>query len=268
MFDLDQAIKKWRRELLQKYSLTDKELDEFSDHLRCDIEQLIENGADAEQAFIEARNKMGIGRKFSQELLSISHRNRLRRLPKPLLVMATLMIVGGIDTLMRYLWAESIFPTFNHTFSGNNLAQTQRPIGIGDLVTVAFSLVYGLGIFLLSTKLHRFLVIMSGFINVFLFFVSVSILILLFSVDIGSQGTMRAGRTIVMDPLARWSIYAIVVVCTLGLLILNAWVYKLLTRPDVKFLFGIVDESSSDDGQPGGPGLIRQPMKTFRWLPY
>ena len=245
LFNLDTAKEEWRRELRQKYPLTNRELDELSDHLSCEIEQLMEHRASAEQAFVEARNKMGVGRKFSQELLSINYRDRLLRLPKPLLIVAVLSIVGAINTLLQYYWAFSLFPPKYHHV-GDGLPPDQRPVDPGSTVSAVFFLVYGLGVFFLSAKLHKYLLIMSKVMTFALAIGCIAMIFATFTVNVSTEGIMRVGNSLVTEPWLRWCFWAFAVAYLYGSLAMYVWICKRLKQPDVKFLFGVIDGEDSD----------------------
>ena len=59
MFDLDQAIAEWRRQMLAAGIKTPVPLEELESHLREDIERQIESGLNAPQAFESAARRIG-----------------------------------------------------------------------------------------------------------------------------------------------------------------------------------------------------------------
>jgi len=59
MFDLDTAIMEWRQQMLDAGIKTPVPLEEIEGHLREDIEQQIQSGANAQQAFEDAIQRIG-----------------------------------------------------------------------------------------------------------------------------------------------------------------------------------------------------------------
>lgn len=59
MFNLDQAIGEWRRQMIAGGIKSSAVLDELESHLREDIEQRIRSGTPAPQAFEEATRQIG-----------------------------------------------------------------------------------------------------------------------------------------------------------------------------------------------------------------
>ena len=59
MFDLEQAIKKWRQQMAEGGIKHEAVLDELENHLREDVERQLRTGMPAEQAFETAAQKIG-----------------------------------------------------------------------------------------------------------------------------------------------------------------------------------------------------------------
>ncbi|HEY2081483.1 MAG TPA: permease prefix domain 1-containing protein, partial [Verrucomicrobiae bacterium] len=59
MFNLDQSIAEWRRQMAVGGIKSRDVLDELESHLREDVEQQVASGATAKQAFCEAVTRMG-----------------------------------------------------------------------------------------------------------------------------------------------------------------------------------------------------------------
>ena len=59
MFDLEQSISDWRRQMLAAGIKTPVPLEELESHLREDIAQQMQSGLSAPQAFEIAANKVG-----------------------------------------------------------------------------------------------------------------------------------------------------------------------------------------------------------------
>jgi len=59
MFELNDAITVWRRQLASRRDITHDDLDEFEDHLREEIADLQQGGLDSEEAFLIATRRLG-----------------------------------------------------------------------------------------------------------------------------------------------------------------------------------------------------------------
>jgi leader peptidase (prepilin peptidase)/N-methyltransferase len=59
MFNLDQAVAEWRRQMLAAGIRTPVPLEELESHLRDDVEQQVQSGSDAQQAFVAAVLRIG-----------------------------------------------------------------------------------------------------------------------------------------------------------------------------------------------------------------
>ena len=69
MFDLEKAVRKWRRGLERGSSLSTRELDELEDHLRAraELETHLNPGLQPARAFATARDELGEGAAVSRE---------------------------------------------------------------------------------------------------------------------------------------------------------------------------------------------------------
>lgn len=69
MFDLEEAVRSWRRGLERRSSLSPQELDELEDHLRAgvDLESELDPGLTTARAFAAARAALGEGAVLSRE---------------------------------------------------------------------------------------------------------------------------------------------------------------------------------------------------------
>ena len=69
MFDLEKAVRKWRRGLERGSSLSTRELDELEDHLRAraELETHLNPGLHPARAFATARDELGEGAAVSRE---------------------------------------------------------------------------------------------------------------------------------------------------------------------------------------------------------
>jgi hypothetical protein len=67
MFNLEQAIAEWRREMLTAGIKTPVPLEELESHLRDDIAQQIQSGANSQQAFENSAQRMGHANEIKRE---------------------------------------------------------------------------------------------------------------------------------------------------------------------------------------------------------
>ena len=69
MFDLEKAVRRWRRGLERRSSLSPRELDELEDHLRAgvDLESKLDPGLTSARAFAAAHAALGEGAVLSRE---------------------------------------------------------------------------------------------------------------------------------------------------------------------------------------------------------
>ncbi|MFQ5705008.1 MAG: permease prefix domain 1-containing protein [Gemmatimonadales bacterium] len=74
MFELESAIRTWRREFRQQQALTDKALDELEDHLRSDYEAHMATGLSSEEAFALSRERLGQPSELSPEFKKVEGR--------------------------------------------------------------------------------------------------------------------------------------------------------------------------------------------------
>ena len=81
MFDLERAVKKWRKSHLGMGSIEDGDLAELESHLRDEIDSLIGQGKSAEEAFLEAVGKNAGPAEMGVELFRAHARRRGRRRP-------------------------------------------------------------------------------------------------------------------------------------------------------------------------------------------
>ena len=67
MFDLEQSIADWRKQMLAAGIKTPVPLEELESHLRDDVEQQIQSGLDAQQAFENSVQRIGHAYKLKSE---------------------------------------------------------------------------------------------------------------------------------------------------------------------------------------------------------
>lgn len=80
MFKLDQAIAEWRKEMLAAGITRPEILDELENHLREDLQRLMNSGHAEAEAFQEAAHQFGGGKQLKQEFIKI-HRRRFALAP-------------------------------------------------------------------------------------------------------------------------------------------------------------------------------------------
>lgn len=80
MFDLENAIKKWRKDLYKFEAFEDGYVDELESHLRDEIDRLVESGTDPKEAFEEAVLKIGSPESMGAEFHK-THTERLSGRP-------------------------------------------------------------------------------------------------------------------------------------------------------------------------------------------
>lgn len=80
MFDLDQAILEWRRQMTAGGVQSPEILDELENHLRDDVEQRIRSGLAAKQAFEVAVRQLGLVGVLKSEFAKVRKRDERRRL--------------------------------------------------------------------------------------------------------------------------------------------------------------------------------------------
>src|ERR1017187_6604255 len=71
MFDLEQSIAEWRKQMLAAGIKTPVPLEELEIHLREDIAQQVKSGLSAQQAFGSAVNKIGQAPELKKEFKKI-----------------------------------------------------------------------------------------------------------------------------------------------------------------------------------------------------
>jgi hypothetical protein len=85
MFNLDQSIAEWRRQMMAGGIKTAEALDELENHLREDVEQQMRAGMDAEAAFEGAIQRIGQAGALSREFAKVGKTRQRRNLKNILL---------------------------------------------------------------------------------------------------------------------------------------------------------------------------------------
>src|SRR6516162_2289732 len=78
MFNLEQSIAEWRRQMLAAGIKTPVPLEELESHLRQDIGHRIRSGTTVEQAFALAVNQIGSGNKLQAEFGKVEDARRMQ----------------------------------------------------------------------------------------------------------------------------------------------------------------------------------------------
>ena len=103
MFDLDQAISEWRRQMAAGGIKMPDVLDELESHLREEVEQQVRSGFGQKEAFDIAVQQIGEGKTLKQEFRKVN-RYRVwgfRNNPPALNMLAAWLFLSG----WQYLWA-------------------------------------------------------------------------------------------------------------------------------------------------------------------
>jgi putative ABC transport system permease protein len=113
MFDLEEAVKKWKKSLRKNEALEDGYREELESHLRDKIDYLKEQGFSDEDAFIEAVKKIGDRDRIGEEYFKADTRKLTGRPPwkKGLLSMA--LIPNYIKTAFRKIKRQKLFSFIN-----------------------------------------------------------------------------------------------------------------------------------------------------------
>src|SRR2546427_8682508 len=80
MFNLDQAIADWRRQMLAAGIKTPVPLNELESHLRDDVEQQVRSGGNAQQAFESAVQRIGQAGALKGEFAKVPSKKWTRKL--------------------------------------------------------------------------------------------------------------------------------------------------------------------------------------------
>lgn len=98
MFNIDEAISGWRKQMLAAGVKSSSALDELQEHLRSDIEQQMRSGTDAGSAFSQAVQRIGSPSKVRDELAKVRTRPGFALEPLFLAGLALLIVVTFCGT--------------------------------------------------------------------------------------------------------------------------------------------------------------------------
>lgn len=96
MFDLEQFITEWRRQMVNAGIKNPVPLEELENHLREDIQNRVRSGAGAEQAFKEAVKQLGAGVRLRLEFEKVSRERKRRWLRASSIIGGTLFAYSAV----------------------------------------------------------------------------------------------------------------------------------------------------------------------------
>jgi hypothetical protein len=115
MFDLERAISEWRRQLATGALAAPEVLDELESHLRDDVQQQVQSGAEAEQAFRAAVRNIGHAAGLEREFGKLGRETKTaRRLKDAVLTLAgvptqhPVTLMNTSNRLIEPSWATYI----------------------------------------------------------------------------------------------------------------------------------------------------------------
>lgn len=117
MFDLEQSITNWRRQMLAAGIKTPVPLEELEGHLRDDVEAQMDSGTDAQRAFAVAAHRIGPAVELKSEFQKANQNELMKRnLINLLVIVATLAIGMGLILPGVAKWrAHEAFTAFSIT---------------------------------------------------------------------------------------------------------------------------------------------------------
>jgi hypothetical protein len=93
MFDLENAIVEWRRQMLAAGIRTPVPLEELESHLRDDIEAQMDSGTDAQRAFASASERVGPAAELRGEFQKANRIETMKRQLRETLIAITLIAI-------------------------------------------------------------------------------------------------------------------------------------------------------------------------------
>ena len=105
MFDLEQQIKVWRRDLTNEGIKRPEVLEELEDHLRGQIARLIGSGSTKEEAFRSAAQQLGKTEVLKQEFSKVKRHGfwSVRSNPLTLIILASWFVITGLESLRLFM---------------------------------------------------------------------------------------------------------------------------------------------------------------------
>jgi hypothetical protein len=131
MFDLEQAIADWRRQMLAAGIQTPVPLEELEIHLREDIEGQMKSGTNAQRAFEMAAQKVGKANMLKNEFEKIGGTKEARDLKPYRTIMVACL---GVESLF---WAMCLISKFGHFSEITTAQQMSGLAAIAVMVSLA-----------------------------------------------------------------------------------------------------------------------------------
>jgi len=128
MFNLEQAINEWRRQMTADGIKSSSVLDELENHLREDVERQIRSRIDQEQAFQAAVSRIGQSDLLKAEFAKIGGVKEMR-------LGKMIGIACGMFTVLFSLWAAPWLLTVHE------LSRTERMLGLVSVVLTVLSVI-------------------------------------------------------------------------------------------------------------------------------
>ncbi len=129
MFNLEQAIPEWRRQMLAAGIKTPVPLEELESHLRDEIERQMKSGLSAQQAFGIAMKKIGQARELKREFKKVSAPMEMQKIIK---------LAGVICVLVALFCPLFLFLPF---LSDHRLSLITKVFAVATLATTAATIV-------------------------------------------------------------------------------------------------------------------------------
>ena len=156
MFNLEQSIAEWRRQMIAGGIKTPVPLEELESHLREDVERQMQLGVGVEQAFRKVAEDIGSGEKLEQEFAKVREFQRMRS--REVLrhwsviagtafvysTVATVWLIGARQRTLQITWIEIVLavgamaPMIGFGWMGNSLAKHLPVNNQGVIVVAAF----------------------------------------------------------------------------------------------------------------------------------
>lgn len=173
MFELKEAIKKWRGDLLQSQNLLESDADELENHVRDEMDSLMLAGLSTEEAFMVSTHRIGdrdtVGQEFAKVNPSLAWRRRAFWMFFGILAS---MMISGIARLCSDS-SVALLTWFGITPLVSGVASIS--VNIGVFIVVMFSVILGISFFAKSVvrKLSVTTILILCLIFVFLLKVAV-----------------------------------------------------------------------------------------------
>src|SRR5260221_2589326 len=99
MFNLDEAIAEWRRQMAAGGVKTPALLDELESHLRDEVEQQVLSGSSEERAFEIALQRIGRAEALQTEFNKVEETTEMKHMKRTIIISAGIM---GILSVMEF----------------------------------------------------------------------------------------------------------------------------------------------------------------------